>query len=164
MSGKRDSHLQKGYGRKTDLAMKTYLVVILIVLFGCTPIPEVAEKTIALGDADVEYVKVVQHDDGTWTFVVTVRHADTGWDDYADGWDVVVHGVVAKKESDAFTRVITHPHVNEQPFTRSQSGLVVNDEEVVVRAHDSVDGFGGKEVVVDLRKKKGGNYEVERKP
>ena len=25
----------------------------------------------------------------TWTFSVTLRHGDTGWDDYADGWRIV---------------------------------------------------------------------------
>jgi hypothetical protein len=34
--------------------------------------------------------------------------------------------------------------------------------EVRVRAHDIVDGYGGKEVVVDLTKSSGPNFEVER--
>ena len=115
------------------------------------------------GDADVEYVKAVQNSDGTWTFTVTVKHADTGWDDYADGWDVVADGLVVKKESDIFTRPLAHPHVDEQPFTRSQSGLIIAQDEVIVRAHDSVDGYGGREVIVDLHKEKGEHFEVERK-
>lgn len=117
------------------------------------------------GDADVEYANAVQDADGTWTFIVTVKHEDTGWDNYADGWDVIADGVVVKKRSDPFTRLITHPHVNEQPFTRSQSGLVIpaDVEQVVVRAHDNVQGYGGKEVIVDLRKNRGENFRAERK-
>lgn len=116
-------------------------------------------------DADVEFVRAVQRGD-TWTFHVTVRHPDTGWDDYADGWDVVLpDGTVAKPDADApFTRLLLHPHENEQPFTRSQSGIVLPDNvaQVTVRAHDLVDGFGGVEVVVDLTRAGGDNYEVVR--
>jgi hypothetical protein len=32
-----------------------------------------------------------------------------------------------------------------------------------VRAHDLVDGYGGKEIVVDLEKDSGEGFEVERK-
>ncbi len=41
----------------------------------------------------------VQNIDGSWTFSVTVSHADKGWDDYADGWDVVTsNGTVLKPD------------------------------------------------------------------
>ncbi len=42
------------------------------------------------GLADVLFVRAEQADDGSWTFDVTVSHPDTGWEDYADGWDVVL--------------------------------------------------------------------------
>ena len=62
------------------------------------------------------------------------------------------------------TRTLLHPHVNEQPFTRSQSGIVVPDgvTTVTVRAHDLVDGFGGRETSVDLTAERGPDFEVER--
>jgi hypothetical protein len=117
-------------------------------------------------NADVEHVRAVQDADGTWTFHVTVKHPDTGWEDYADGWDVVTpDGTVLKPDpEDPFTRLLLHPHENEQPFTRSQSGIEIPDgvTNVTVRAHDLVDGFGGKEVVVDLEKESGPGFEVER--
>lgn len=119
-------------------------------------------------NADVEYVRAVQAADGTWTFHVTVRHPDTGWEDYADGWDVVgPDGEVLKPDpSSPFTRLLLHPHETEQPFTRSQSGIAIPDDvsQVRVRAHDLVDGFGGREVVVDLTLSAGTNFEVERRP
>jgi len=118
-------------------------------------------------NADVEFVRAVEHADGTWTFYVTVRHPDTGWDDYADGWDVVLSdgmGVVKPDASQPFTRVLFHPHENEQPFTRSQSGIVLPEwvSIVTVRAHDSVHGFGGREVTVVLTTDEGVDYIVER--
>jgi hypothetical protein len=119
-----------------------------------------------MGNADVLFVRAVQAASGTWTFHVTVGHPDTGWEDYADGWDVVVPGgQVLKPDPDSpFTRLLLHPHETEQPFTRSQSGIVIPDgvTQVLVRAHDLVDGFGGREVTVDLTLSSGPDFEVER--
>jgi len=118
------------------------------------------------GNADVTFVQASQAADGTWTFSVTVEHPDTGWEDYADGWDVVTpDGQVLKHNpDDAFTRVLLHPHENEQPFTRSQGGIAIPEgvSQVRVRAHDLVDGYGGQEVVVDLTADSGPNFEVQR--
>jgi hypothetical protein len=117
-------------------------------------------------NADVLYVKAVQTADGTWTFHVTVRHPDTGWDDYADGWDVLLpDDTVLKPDPDSpFTRLLLHPHVNEQPFTRSQSDIVIPPgvTQVRVRAHDLADGYGGREVLVDLTAPSGPDFEVIR--
>lgn len=117
-------------------------------------------------DADVTFVRAVEGSDGSWTFHVTVAHPDTGWEDYADGWDVVTPtGVVVKNnEADPFTRLLLHPHETEQPFTRSQSGLAIPADvtEVIVRAHDLVSGWGGESVTVDLTQNEGENYVVER--
>ncbi len=134
-----------------------------------TPAEETSAPTKATGEganADVTYVRAVQDDDGTWTFHVTVEHPDTGWEDYADGWDVVTSdGQVLKPDPEsAFTRTLLHPHENEQPFTRSQRGIEIPEgvTQVRVRAHDIVDGFGGQEVVVDLTADSGPKFEVER--
>ena len=117
-------------------------------------------------NADVLHVRAVESADGTWTFHVTVSHPDTGWDDYADGWDVVApDGTVLKPDPEGpFTRLLLHPHETEQPFTRSQSGVEIPPgvTEVRVRAHDLVDGFGGREVTVNLTVASGPDFEVER--
>jgi hypothetical protein len=70
---------------------------------------------------------------------VTLRHADTGWDHYADGWDVLD----ADKKVIA-TRVLYHPHVDEQPFTRSLSGVHIPADATIIyiRPHDKVHGYG----------------------
>jgi hypothetical protein len=112
----------------------------------------------------VQHVRAVQSVDGAWTFHVTVQHPDTGWEDYADGWDVVMpDGTTLKPDPDSpFTRLLLHPHVSEQPFTRSQSGIVIPPDatQVRVRAHDLVDGYGGREVLVDLTVSSGPDFEV----
>lgn len=99
------------------------------------------------GEADVVDVRATRTGEGTYRFDVTVRHADTGWEHYADQWDVIgPDGTVLG------TRVLLHPHVQEQPFTRSLSGVRVpaGVDTVTIRARDSEHGFGGRTVEVTL--------------
>ncbi len=116
--------------------------------------------------ADVLFVRAVETAPETWTFSVTVAHPDEGWEHYADGWDVVLpDGTTVKPQPNApFTRVLAHPHVDEQPFTRSASRIHIpaDVQRVRVRAHDSRHGWGGREVVVDLGTAQGGDFEVQR--
>ena len=127
---------------------------------------ENSEPVSSAANADVLFVRAVQIAPDTWTFDVTVTHPDTGWEDYADGWDVVLpDGTVVKPNPDApFTRLLTHPHQTEQPFTRSQSGIAIPAAvtQVTVRAHDLVDGWGGRVVVVDLTQESGPDFTVRR--
>lgn len=99
------------------------------------------------GEADVMEAQATQDPDGTWRLDVTVRHADEGWDHYADRWEILTpDGAVIA------TRTLLHPHVDEQPFTRSLSGVEIPDgiARVTIRAHDSVHGLGGEVVEVKL--------------
>ena len=99
------------------------------------------------GEADVINVTAEQEAGGVWRFRVTVRHADEGWDHYADRWDVV-----APDGSLLGSRTLLHPHVDEQPFTRSLSGVEIPSDvtSVTIRAGDSVHKYGGREMVVEL--------------
>lgn len=131
---------------------------------GSTPSsPDLSQSS---GNADVIFVRAVQSGDGTWTFHVTVEHPDTGWDDYADGWDILTpDGRILKSDlSSPFTRLLTHPHVDEQPFTRSQNHISIPEgiTQLRVRAHDLVDGFGGQEILVNLEQSSGPGFQVER--
>ena len=123
------------------------------------------EEASSKANANVLFVLARQESENTWHFSVTVEHPDTGWEDYADGWDVVLpDGSIAKPDQDSpFTRLLLHPHETEQPFTRSQGGIVIAPgiTEVTVRAHDLVDGFGGREVIVNLLSEDGPDYEVQ---
>ncbi len=78
---------------------------------------------------------------------------------------VTPDGKVIKPDPESkFTRTLLHPHVDEQPFTRNQSGIVIpeNVNKVRVRAHELINGFGGQEVTVDLTKGLGQNFEVNK--
>ena len=99
------------------------------------------------GEADVLSVDVSCDSGLVCRFDVTVRHADAGWSHYADRWEVLSpDGEVLA------TRVLAHPHDNEQPFTRSLTNVSIPEglRQVTVRARDSMHGYGGDEVVVDL--------------
>jgi hypothetical protein len=91
------------------------------------------------GEAMVVDVEALPEAGGTWQFVVTVRHADQGWDHYADKWQVL-----APDGTELGERVLLHPHVDEQPFTRSLGGVAVPNDlaAVEIRAHDTVDSWG----------------------
>ncbi len=111
-----------------------------------------AEGALA-GEADVLEAKVEPTGGGRYRFEVTVRHDDRGWEHYANRWEVV-----APDGTLLATRVLRHPHVQEQPFTRSLGGVEVPDGlgRVVVRAHDLVHGLGGQEISVELPPRPGG--------
>ncbi len=99
------------------------------------------------GEADVVSAEATQSPDGTWRFTVTVRHGDTGWDHYADAWEVLgPDGTVLGR------RELLHPHENEQPFTRSLSGVDIPEtvDRVTIRARDNVHEYGGATVEVLL--------------
>jgi hypothetical protein len=117
------------------------LRILVILLITAMPV------MLPAGEADVQKVDVKKTGGRTFAFIVTVQHDDTGWDHYADKWEVIsADGTVVG------LRILHHPHVNEQPFTRSLSGVEVPADlsMVTVRAHDSVHGYGGGTATVDL--------------
>jgi len=110
----------------------------------------VAASSAALaGKADVVAARAVKDSDGTYRFAVTVRHDDTGWEHYANAWEVVgPDGTVLG------VRKLLHPHENEQPFTRYLGGvkLPAGISKVTLRAVDSKHGHGGKELTIEVPK------------
>jgi hypothetical protein len=99
------------------------------------------------GEVDVVTVEYQRVSDGTYNFDVTLKHSDAGWDHYADRWEIL-----APDGKILGTRMLAHPHVDEQPFTRSLSGVKIpaDVKKVEIRGHDSIHGFGVKTIVVDL--------------
>ena len=97
--------------------------------------------------ADITGVDAQQKPDGTWLFSVTVLHSDAGWDHYADKWALFAPDGTLIAE-----RILAHPHDNEQPFTRSKSGIVIPRDvrEVTVKAHDNVHGWSGKKMTYEI--------------
>lgn len=105
-----------------------------------------------VGSVQADQPKVIAADaspngDGSYTVSATIRHGDTGWDHYVDNFEVLSpDGTLLER------RVLYHPHVDEQPFTRSVGGVKVPSgiKKVIVRAHDKVHGYGEVTVTVTL--------------
>lgn len=103
------------------------------------------------GSADVISARVRCKPNRECTFQVTVFHVDQGRQHYANLWEIVApNGTVLG------TRVLTHPHVNEQPFVRVLNSVKVPPSitKVTVRAHDSRHGFGGAEMTITIPRKR----------
>jgi len=118
------------------------------VLLAVTAAVLAVDRPAAAGEVDVVGVNVVKSQAGVYRFEVTLSHADEGWSHYADRWQVVDDQGRALG-----TRVLLHPHVNEQPFTRGKRITLPDGAApatVTVRAHDKVHGWGGRELVVEL--------------
>ena len=99
------------------------------------------------GEADVVDVNISCNGDSVCRFDVTVRHDDEGWEHFANRWEILSpDGEVLA------TRELAHPHDDEQPFTRSLRNVRIPPglSKVVVRAHDLVHEYGGKELAVQL--------------
>lgn len=99
--------------------------------------------------AQVTHVVAILSLDGTWCFDTSVRHNDQGWEHYADGWEVI-----DLEGNQLGYRQLGHPHVDEQPFTRSQCNINIPTKmpKVIVRAKCNQHGFGGKPFIVDLKR------------
>lgn len=102
----------------------------------------------AFADAPVINNVNVQKSGGLWSFDVTISHGDTGWDDYADGWRIL-----DADGTELGVRNLAHPHVNEQPFTRSLSRVQIPEglNEVGIQVRDSVGGWSPDIKRVPLR-------------
>lgn len=84
-----------------------------------------------------------------WTITVTLRHPDSGWDHYASGWEVL-----APNGRRLGFRALSHPHVDEQPFTRSLSGVAIDAgiDHVLIRPRCTLDGWVALPTRLDLRR------------
>ncbi|NNE96331.1 MAG: hypothetical protein HKN24_09915 [Acidimicrobiales bacterium] len=98
---------------------------------------------------DVVAAEATQDAGGTWTFAVTLSSPYDTPDRYADSWrvkgpDGTVYG----------ERFLTHDHANEQPFTRSQSGIEIPDnvDTVEIEGRDQVYGWGGTTLTLELQR------------
>lgn len=129
----------------------------LTVLFTCL---------LTLGAVDIAHANEVEilaadfhhNSNGRWTVNVTLKHDDTGWNHYADEWRLV-----DDKGNVLADRVLFHPHVDEQPFTRGLGGVELPKgiATIYVEAHDKVHGWTSHRLKVDMSKSNHGELRVK---
>ena len=112
------------------------------------------------GDVSIRAAEFQKSGNATWAVNVTLQHADSGWDHYADNWRVVDEAGNVLGD-----RVLVHPHVNEQPFTRGLGKVSVPNgmTTVYIEAHDKVHGWTANRLVVDLNRAVGERLRVSAK-
>ena len=84
-----------------------------------------------------------------WTFTVTVSSPYDTPQRYADGWRIIgSDGTVYGEHS------LDHDHASEQPFTRTQTDVVIPKaiDTVMVEGRDRANGYGGKKVTIRLNR------------
>lgn len=138
--------------RVSKLRSAVLICTTLVLLSGVATI-------VHAGEVEIVHARFRLSGAGTWSVDVTLRHADSGWEHYADAWRVVAgDGTVLG------TRTLYHPHETEQPFTRSLGGVAIpaSMTAVDVEAHDKVHGWSPRRVQVDLEKAEGERFEVSR--
>ncbi len=96
--------------------------------------------------ADVNNVTIQATGHNNYRLDVTVLHADSGWEHYANRWDVM-----DEQGNLLGSRVLAHPHETEQPFTRSLTLEIPPSVKIItIRANDLVHKLGGKELSVKV--------------
>ncbi len=131
--------------------IKWVRLLVLLLPFMALSLP------IQAGNVEIKMVELRSNNGGkSWVFHVTLKHNDTGWDHYADAWQVVDEdGKVLAK------RVLYHPHEHEQPFTRSLSGVKLPENAIIyVEAHDKVHGWSKDRVKIDFDFPEGERYRI----
>lgn len=136
-------------------------IALALAACGATDVPQTTASTVVQSTmpasttegpgadscANVVAVEAVRAGDGTYTFAVTVASPDEGWEKYADEWTIWTPEGTALA-----TRILEHPHEDEQPFTRSLSGVLIPGgvTTVVVGARDSVEGYCGATIELTI--------------
>jgi hypothetical protein len=116
-------------------------------LLSLAPLAALLPAVARAGEADVVAVRIRPAGSGRFDFDVTIRSRDTGWDRYADRFDIL-----APDGALLGSRVLLHPHEDEQPFTRELHGVTIPTgiRRVTVRAHMKGIGHDGAVMEVAL--------------
>ncbi len=96
---------------------------------------------------DIVRATATRNPDGGYDFTVTVSSAYDRPERYADGWRLL-----APDGRELAAHHLDHDHQDEQPFTRTQSGVRIPEgiTRVTVQGRDQRSGYGGATAEVAL--------------
>lgn len=110
------------------------------------------------GEVRITAVSIKQQSPEHYQFNVTLKHQDTGWEHYADAWRIV-----DEQGNILATRTLFHPHVNEQPFTRSLNRVKLDEHlnTLYIEAHDTVHGWSKNRLRIRLSDLQNGQLTIQ---
>lgn len=106
------------------------------------------QSALFAGQALIEAVEAQCNHQRLCKFSVTISHKDEGWEHFANGWKIF-----SPTGELLGHRALAHPHVNEQPFTRSIRNIKIpaTIDTVILKANDSVHGESDRKYVMKLK-------------
>lgn len=127
--------------------MRCGTAILLTLTFLWTVTAVGASADTAQKYPDVVDVEVHAGQGGSFTFEVTLSSPYDSAERYADAFRIVT-----PDGETLGVRELLHHHANEQPFTRSLTGVRVPDDvrTVVVQGRDQEHGYGGQTIEVTL--------------
>ena len=114
------------------------LIYLCMLFFYCSSKNETTDNNLS----EEKFAKVlsveVSGKANAYSFTVELSSPDKGCSQYADWWEVVTtDGLLLSR------RILTHSHVDEQPFTRSSGPVKISQNEtVIIRGHMHPVGYG----------------------
>jgi hypothetical protein len=140
-------------GITINIQTKTAIFSTILLLF-------TAVNMTYAGDVQILAADFQNNGRNYWSVNVTLKHDDSGWDHYADNWRIVDH-----KGNILGDRILMHPHVGEQPFTRGLGNVTIPEgiKTVFIEAHDKVHGWTQNKLQVNLEKASNGHLQINAK-
>lgn len=130
-----------------QLIKHTKALVRASLITACVPLLAlVYGGPVVADEVDVVDVSIEALGEERFRVNVALLHEDTGWEHYANKWEVL-------DESGTLlgTRELLHPHVNEQPFTRSLTLTIPRTVRVItLKGYDLVHEDGGATMTIDV--------------
>ena len=143
--------------KRSILQLQQMLWILLFAVGGCisplsptgqNPLTPTVTPTAPTNDNSFPAVLAAQltrNTDGSFDIAVTVSSPYDTPQRYADGWRVLApDGTVLGEHT------LLHDHANEQPFTRTQQGVIIPSDvlSVTIEGRDLINGYGGGTLTV----------------
>ncbi len=127
--------------------IKQFLMSALLVCLSALLVSTLLTKSVAANEPAPIKATITSQGSGYFTISVTVQHEDEGDHHYATRWEVLdpANKIIAR-------RVLMHPHVEEQPFTRSLSAVRIKPgvNEITIKVYDSKHGYGRRKIMLEV--------------